>query len=178
MVLHRQSPTLEHLLVECLEGLVGLLLGGKLDVCKALAQSPVVGDDSAVRDLSVLGELGLELRGGDFEEKVADIENLGGSSVSVGFERLISVDSVASLTADGRGGLLRTLGRLRGGLLYALGRLRGGFLDLVRGRAELADCLRGLCSNVGGGFLSLLGKVGRLLGDGLGRGLGLVFALS
>ena len=182
VVLHRQSPTLEYFLVKGVEGLVGLLLSGKLDVCKTLAQTPVVGDDSAVRDLAVLGELGLKLRGGDLEEQVADVKNFGGRGRGgriVGSERVIGSDGVASLATDGRCSSLCTLGHLR-----------GGFLDLVRRRANLADCLRGLCGSIGSGLLdllssigssflgllnsirssllSLLGKIGGLLGDGLG----------
>jgi hypothetical protein len=185
VVLHRHSPALENLLVESVTGVVGCLLVGKLEVCKALAQTPVVGDESAVHDLAELGEFGLELRGGDLEEEVADVENLGGrrrGGFVVRLERSVGIDSVASPAADGGSGFLHSLGRLRGGSLCLLSHLRGGLLNLVGGRAELADCLRGLCSNIGDGLLGLLGKVGSLLGDGLGLGfglgLGLVLALS
>lgn len=185
VVLHRQSPALEDLLVKGGEGIVGRLLVGKLEVCKALAQTPVVGDDSAVRDLAELGEFGLELRGGNLEEEVADVENLGGRSRTgrvLRLEGAVRVDGVAGLATDRRCGFLHSLGRLRGGSLCLFGHLRGGLLNLVGGRAELADCLRGLGSNIGDGFLGLLCKVGGLFGDGLGLrldlGLGLVLALS
>jgi len=152
---------------------------------QSLAQTPVVGDDSAVCDLAELGEFSLELRGGDLEEEVANVEDLGGRSRGgwvLRLEGAVRIDGVASLAADGRGGLLHSLGRLRGGSLCLLSHLRGGFLNLVGGRAELANCLRGLGSHIGDGFLGLLCKLGSLLGDGLGLGLdlrlGLVLALS
>jgi hypothetical protein len=181
VVLHRQSPALEDLLVKGVEGVVCGLLVGKLEVCKALAQAPVVGDDSAVGDLTILGEFGLELRGGDLEEEVADVKNLGGRSrgglVARLEERRVCIDGVASPAANGKGGFPHSLARLRGGSLCFLGHLRCGLLNLVGGRADLADCLRGLCSDIGNGLLGLLGEVGCLLGDGLGVRFGLRLGL-
>lgn len=126
--LHGHPPALEDLLVQSFTSGIGLLLAGELDVCKTLAQTPIVGNDPAVGDLTELGELGLELRSGDLEEEVANVEDLAGgcgSAVLVGPALLEGIPGVVSSASCLSGGGLRLFADLRGGFRRLLADLRG-----------------------------------------------------
>lgn len=157
VVLHVHPPALEDLVVQRVDGLVRVLLRGKLDVAETLAQAPVVRDDAGSGDLTDLGELGLELRRGHFEEEVADVERR-----ALGGLLLERVELVGSLSRR-RSSRPHVLGCI-GEALFGLG-------------GDVRSLLGNSLSGLGDGRFGLVGELRCLLGDGL-LVLALLFALS
>ena len=123
MVLHRQPPSLKHLLIQLPHSLIRTLLVAKLDVSKALAQPAVVSHNPAIRDLTKARKLGLELRRSDFEEQIADVEDparLDTLALLVAGEGVVADyggDGALGCFCDAGEGILGSLGGVLDGLL-------------------------------------------------------------
>lgn len=76
MELDGHPSSLKNHLICFLNCLRGGFLRLELDVPKSFAKATRVSHNTRVRDPAVVAELSLELLGGDFEEEVADVENV------------------------------------------------------------------------------------------------------
>lgn len=144
MKLHRHAPPLENLLVQLPDRLIRRFLRGELHVPEPLTQPAAVGYNAGIGDLAEFRELGFELRGGDFEEEVADVEDAawlgggvaaagaGGGIAGGGLTRRELGGAAATALVGGGGGVEGIAGSAAGGA----GGL-GGFGDeVLRGFGE------------------------------------------